>query len=69
MQKAYKDLDIQFLPDNVIQQLNQQNLKADLPQIYDSFLDKNIHLSDYLSTEILSKNDLIQGHLSGAADS
>jgi hypothetical protein len=46
----------------VIQQLNQQNLKADLPQIYDSFLDKNIHLSDYLSTEILSKNDLIQGH-------
>jgi uncharacterized protein YggT (Ycf19 family) len=62
MQKAYKDLDIQFLPDNVIQQLNQQNLKADLPQIYDSFLDKNIHLSDYLSTEILSKNDLIQGH-------
>jgi len=63
MQKAYKDLDIQFLPDSLIQELNQQKLKANLPEIHDSFLDiieKSNHLSDSLSTEILAKSDLIQ---------
>jgi hypothetical protein len=30
MQKAYKDLDIQFLPDNIIQELNQQKFTATL---------------------------------------
>ena len=54
MQKAYKDLDIQFLPDS----LKQQKLTADLPQLYDSLIAKN----NYISTEILSKDNLIQGH-------
>lgn len=55
MQKAYKDSDIQFLPDSVIQELNQERLTADLPQMHHS-------LSEMVSTEILSKHDIIQGH-------
>ena len=55
LQKAYQDSDIQFLPDSVVQQLNQEKLTADLPQIQNS-------LSEMISTEILSKNDLIQGY-------
>jgi uncharacterized protein YggT (Ycf19 family) len=61
MQKAYKDLDIQFLPDNIVNEFNQQKLKVELPQLYDSLIVKNTHhISDYLSTEILSKNNLTQ---------
>ena len=55
MQKAYKDADIQFLPDNVVKQLNQEKLTADLPQIHNS-------LSEMIPTEILSKDGIIQGH-------
>jgi len=33
MQKAYKDLDIQFLPDNIVQELTQQKLTAALTSI------------------------------------
>jgi uncharacterized protein YggT (Ycf19 family) len=50
MLKAYKDSDIQFLPDSVLQ----QKLTADLGQIHTSF-------SEMMSTEVLSKDDLIQG--------
>ena len=60
MQKAYKDLDIEFLPDNVIKQFNQQSLTADLLQISDSNIEQNSNLSAHLSTEILSINNLIQ---------
>ena len=31
MQKAYQDLDIQFLPDTIVNELNQQNLTMNLP--------------------------------------
>ena len=48
MQKAYKELDIQFLPDSIIQELNQ---KADL-------ISQTNKISDYISTEILSKENL-----------
>lgn len=52
MQKAYQDSDIQFLPDSLVQQVNQEKLKlsADLPQIYNSFTER-------MSTEILSNYD------------
>ena len=55
MLKAYKDTDIQFLPDRIIQQFPQEKLAADLPQIQNSF-------SEMVSTEILSKDNIIQGH-------
>ena len=50
MQKAYKDLDIQFLPDNIIQQLNQQKFTAALTSM-------NL-MSD--PSEILPKDNFIQ---------
>jgi uncharacterized protein YggT (Ycf19 family) len=62
MQKAYKDLDIQFLPDSILQNLNQQKLTSDLPHISDSLLTKNNYLTEVLSTEILSTNNGIQGN-------
>ena len=54
MQKAYKDLDIQFLPDNIIQELNQQG----------SLVTQQTSIHNYLSTEILSKEDLFQSNVS-----
>jgi len=45
MQTSYKDLDIQFLPDSVIQEFNQ---RGDL-------VTQNNSINDYISTEILSK--------------
>jgi hypothetical protein len=50
MQKAYKDLEIQFLPDNIVTELNQQKLTDSIQGISDT----------YISTEILSKDHLIQ---------
>jgi uncharacterized protein YggT (Ycf19 family) len=58
MEKAYKDLDIQFLPDSVIKEFNQQNLKTDLPQIHDSLIATSNYLSHILSTEILANEHL-----------
>jgi uncharacterized protein YggT (Ycf19 family) len=58
MEKAYKDLDIQFLPDSVIKEFNQQNLKTDLPQIHDSLIATSNYLSHIISTEILANEHL-----------
>ena len=44
MQKAYKDLDIQFLPNNVIQQFNQQG----------DLVTQTTHIKDHLPTQLLS---------------
>jgi uncharacterized protein YggT (Ycf19 family) len=55
--KAYQDLDIQFLPDSVIQELDHPKLKADLPQIHDSLMASSNYLSHTLSTEIFSNQD------------
>jgi uncharacterized protein YggT (Ycf19 family) len=60
MQKAYKDLDIQFLPNNIVEELNHQKLTAKLSVIHDSVLIDNNNLKDYIPTEILSGNNLIQ---------
>jgi hypothetical protein len=60
MQKAYKDLDIQFLPNNIVEELNQQKLTSKLSLIHDLVLTNNNNLKDYVPTEILSENNLIQ---------
>jgi len=54
LQKAYKDLEIQFLPDNIIQELNQQKLTAAFTSM-DAISDSNRNNS--LSTELLSKDN------------
>ena len=58
MQKAYNDLDIQFLPDNIVPDIHQQTLSTSLSVISGSFLIPND--LDFISTEIISANDLIQ---------
>jgi len=58
MEKAYKDLDIQFLPDSVIKEFNQHKLKTDLPQIHDSLIATSNYLSHIISTEILANEHL-----------
>ena len=52
MLEAYKDSDIQFLPDRIVQELNQGKLTSGLPEFHTS-------LSERMSTEILSKSDII----------
>jgi len=61
MQESYQNQGIQVLPDSIIQQLNQQKLQADLPQIYDTFIDKKSSLSDIAATQILSKSEILEG--------
>jgi hypothetical protein len=60
MQKAYKDLDIQFLPNNIVTELNQQTLSTKLSLISGSFIIPNSSINHSISTEILSTNNLVQ---------
>lgn len=53
MREAYQDLNIQFLPDSVVQELNQQKLTVDLPQIHDSLLATSNYISHTFLPEIL----------------
>ena len=55
MQTAYKDLDIQFLPNNIIQELNQKG-NLDLTSHINS-----TNLS--LSTEVLSNENLLPSNI------
>ena len=52
MEKAYQNLDIQFLPDDIVAQLNQVSISS-------SLVDFESNLNNMVSTELLSKNDFI----------
>jgi uncharacterized protein YggT (Ycf19 family) len=56
MQKAYQDLNIQFLPDNIVEELNKQNYISNLT-IHQQVLETTI--PDFSSTEILSSTALL----------
>jgi hypothetical protein len=61
MEKAYKNLDIQFLPDNIIRQLNQEKLTKELTELSsfsNSLISQNSNLSHSISSDILSQNNL-----------
>ena len=58
MQKAYKDLDIQFLPDEIVKEFNQQRLTAKLFSTY--LPDSQNHINHSIPTEILSLDNLVQ---------
>ena len=60
MQKAYKDLDIQFLPENIVKELNQQTLTTDLSLTYNSLMIPESSINNSISTELLSTNSFIQ---------
>jgi hypothetical protein len=57
MQKAYKNLDIQFLPDSVVEKINQTQLKEGLSQLGDQTI---IQTNDHISTHVLANNTLDQ---------
>ena len=56
MEKAYQDLDIQFLPDDIISELNQEKLTA---LVSSSFMDLDSSFNDMGSLELLSHNNLM----------
>jgi len=55
MQTAYKDLEIQFLPNNIIQELNQNDNLDLISQLNSTNL--------YLSTEVLPTENLLQSNM------
>lgn len=64
MQNAYKNLDIQFLPDKIIEELNKQNLKTELVQ---NNLINHIPTS-ILSNDSFTKVDLIFSSLNSLSE-
>ena len=56
MEKAYQDLDIQFLPDNILSQLNQEKVTA---LVSSSFIDLDNTFDHMVSIELFSQNDFI----------
>ena len=60
MEKAYKNLDIQFLPDSIIRQLNQEKLTGELTSFSNSFTSQHSDLSHSISSELLSQNNFIK---------
>ena len=64
MQKAYKDLDIQFLPNAVIESFNRQKLTSEW-SLSNDFLSShhtNLTMHDSFTTELLSKTEIIQSY-------
>ena len=60
MQKAYKDLDIQFLPDNIVKELNQKAVIRDFSGTSNSLMIPESSINNSISTELLSINHLIE---------
>jgi uncharacterized protein YggT (Ycf19 family) len=56
MQKAYKDLDIQFIPNHIIKELNNQELRTELSPMHDYLTNH----SNLIPTEVLSENNSFQ---------
>ena len=55
MQKAYKDLDIQFLPDNIDIAFNPDKLTAELIPVFGSLTNHSSYFLNSVSSEVLSK--------------
>lgn len=60
MQKAYKDLDIKFLPDNLLRDISE--IKYSEISHHANLVLPQANLHDYISTEILSKENLFQSN-------
>ena len=60
MQNAYKDLDIQFLPQNIIEEFNNQKIRADLSQLYITFSNTNNYMIDHFNSNILLGRNFIE---------
>jgi hypothetical protein len=60
MQKAYKDLDIQFLPDNLVKELNQKAFIRDFSVNSNSLMIPESSRNNSISNELLSLNNFIE---------
>lgn len=60
LQKAYKDLDIQFLPDNIVQELNQKSLTTASSLLSNPLMVANSLIENSIPTELLSLNNLLE---------
>jgi len=60
MQKAYKNLDIQFLPDSILKELNQRTLTTELSSTYTSLLVPESSINHSIPTELLSTQTFLQ---------
>ena len=60
MEKAYQDLDIQFLSDDIVSQLNQGNLTSSVSHSFGNFENNLNHI---VSTELLSNNNSMDTNL------
>lgn len=60
MQKAYRDLEIQFLPQNIIEEFNNQKLRVDLSQLYNSLIFTKNYITDDLSLDILVNRNFLE---------
>ena len=57
MQKAYQNLDIQFLPDGVVEEINRNQLKEGITQITEQTL---LQTNEHFSTQVLANTKLEQ---------
>jgi uncharacterized protein YggT (Ycf19 family) len=62
LQKAYKDLDIQFLPDTIVQELNQKSLTTAFSLTSNPLIIPGSSIENSISTELLSLNNLMETH-------
>ena len=60
LQKAYKDLDIQFLPDSVVTKLSQEKLITSIDSLNQSVISLPNSFADSPYTELVSTENLIQ---------
>ena len=59
MQKAYKDLNIQFLPDSLLQELNEQKILSKLDLFDPNKIDNHL-----VSTELVFYSDMLLTNIS-----
>jgi hypothetical protein len=57
MQKAYKNLDIQFLPDRVVEEINRNQLKEGITQLTEQTL---LQTNQHFPTQVLADTNLEQ---------
>jgi uncharacterized protein YggT (Ycf19 family) len=60
LQKAYKDLDIQFLPDNIVQELNQKSLTTAFSLLSNPLMVADSSIENSIPTKFISLNNLLE---------
>lgn len=53
-------MDIQFLPDTIVEKFNQQQLTAEISPIYDSLITNNTEINHYIPNQLLSDQSIVE---------